>query len=205
MARAPSPSWEHAPAVPRCGPESPISVQKRPSNCTNFVGAVGLEPTNPSLVRRNTVRNTPSSPDRLTHLSCENHARRCPRVPGRVCTVVPASGSRGSLLTPRLRSEFRAWRQAYRSLIRRMAGTPVRAALDRWTGRWGPAELGTRPAPRPGRERVPGSQHPYILRTREQLSRLTSRADGRPTPREHRPSRGVTGSMKNSADQVHTK
>jgi len=145
MARAPSPSWEHAPAVPRCGPESPISVQKRPSNCTNFVGAVGLEPTNPSLVRRNTVRNTPSSPDRLTHLSCENHARRCPRVPGRVCTVVPASGSRGSLLTPRLRSEFRAWRQAYRSPIRRMAGTPVRAPLDRWTCRWGPAELGTRP------------------------------------------------------------
>jgi len=119
--------------------------------------------------------------------------------------VVPASGARSSLLITCLRSEFRAWRQAYRSLIRRMAGTPVRAALDRWTGRWGPAELGTRPAPRPGRERVPGSQHPYILRTREQLSRLTSRADGRPTPREHRPSRGVTGSMKNSADQVHTK
>ena len=31
------------------------------------------------------------------HLNCENHALRCPRVPGVVCTVVPASGSRSSL------------------------------------------------------------------------------------------------------------
>jgi hypothetical protein len=56
-------------------------------------------------------------------LNCENHARRCPRVPGIVCTVVPVSGSRSrtgitiarhregapataSTLTPRLRSEL---------------------------------------------------------------------------------------------------
>src|SRR6516165_12264166 len=44
------------------------------------VGAVGLEPTNPSLVRRNTARNTPTSPGRLMHLNCENHARKCPKV-----------------------------------------------------------------------------------------------------------------------------
>jgi hypothetical protein len=45
-------------------------------------------------------------PGRLMHLNCENHARRCPKVPGRVCTVVPASGSRSSLLTPRFNSEL---------------------------------------------------------------------------------------------------
>jgi hypothetical protein len=40
------------------------------------------------------------------HLNCGNHAGRCPEVPGVVCTVVPASGSRSSLLTPRLKSEL---------------------------------------------------------------------------------------------------
>ena len=115
--------------------------------------------------------------------------------------MVPASGSRSSLLTPRLGSELGSGDQAYRRRTRRMAGTPVRAPLDRWTGRWGPTELGTCP----GRERVLGSQHPDILRTREQLSRLTSRADSRPTPREHRPSRRVTGVMKDSAGQLHTR
>ena len=37
------------------------------------------------------------------HLNCENNARGCPEVPGVVCAVVPASGSRSSLLTPRLK------------------------------------------------------------------------------------------------------
>src|SRR6185312_11708738 len=77
----------------------------------------------PSLVRRNTVGIAPSFPGWLKHLNCENHVRRCPRVPGRVCTVVPASGSRSitgnhgqvgigrsarhrDLVTPRLRSEL---------------------------------------------------------------------------------------------------
>ena len=31
------------------------------------------------------------------HLTCGNHALRCPGVPGRVCTVVPASGSRSNV------------------------------------------------------------------------------------------------------------
>jgi hypothetical protein len=31
------------------------------------------------------------------HLYCQNHAGRCPKVPGKVCTVVPASGSRSSI------------------------------------------------------------------------------------------------------------
>jgi hypothetical protein len=62
--------------------------------------------SDPSLVRRNTARNTPSSPCWFMHLTCGNRARRCPEVPGRVCTVVPASGSRSSLLTPRLKSEL---------------------------------------------------------------------------------------------------
>jgi hypothetical protein len=40
------------------------------------------------------------------HLNCENDAGRCPEVPWIVCTVVPASGSRSSLLTLRLNSEL---------------------------------------------------------------------------------------------------
>jgi len=31
------------------------------------------------------------------HSYCQNRAGRCPKVPGKVCTVVPASGSRGSV------------------------------------------------------------------------------------------------------------
>jgi hypothetical protein len=34
------------------------------------------------------------------HLNCENHARMCPKVPGIVCTVVPASGSRSRTGNP---------------------------------------------------------------------------------------------------------
>jgi len=40
------------------------------------------------------------------HLTCEDHTQRCPEMPGRVSTVVPASGSRSSLLTPRWWSEL---------------------------------------------------------------------------------------------------
>ena len=39
-------------------------------------------------------------------LTCGNKAWRCPGVPGVVCTVVPASGSRSSLLTSRFKSEL---------------------------------------------------------------------------------------------------
>jgi hypothetical protein len=38
------------------------------------------------------------------HLTCGNHALRCPGVPGEVCTVVPASGSRSSI-----RDRVTAW------------------------------------------------------------------------------------------------
>ena len=82
--------------VPGCGYRPPISVSKGPSSCKNLVGAVGFEPTNPSLVRRNGVRIAPGFPARFMHLNCEDHAGRCPKVPGIVCTVVPASGSRSS-------------------------------------------------------------------------------------------------------------
>lgn len=58
------------------------------------VGSCGHPP-----VRRNTARIAPSSPRWFMHLNCENHAGRCPEVTGVVCTVVPASGSRSSLLT----------------------------------------------------------------------------------------------------------
>ena len=128
---------------PAMGPGSPISVLKRSSSCINFGGRRWVRTTGFSLVRRKTARNTPSSPGRLMELSCENNAWRCPQVHGRVCTVVLASGSRSSLLTPRFKSELGPWRQAYRSRTRRMAGTPVRAPLDRWTGRRRLTELGT--------------------------------------------------------------
>ena len=59
-----------------------------------------------SLVRRNTARNTPSSPRRFMQVNCGNNACRCPGMPGIVCTVVPANGSRSSILIPRLTSEL---------------------------------------------------------------------------------------------------
>ena len=72
------------------------------------VGSCGHPP-----VRRNTARIAPSSPRCFMHLNCENHTGRCPEVPRVVCTVVPASGSRGSLLT--LANErVLAWWQAHR-------------------------------------------------------------------------------------------
>ena len=117
---------------------------------------------------------------------------------------VPASGSRSSLLTPRFKSELGSGGRPTGVPPTGWPGLPYEL---RWTGGQAGGHLpnsGLAPAPRPGRERVLGSQHPDILRTREQLNRLTNRADGRPTPREHRPSRRVTGAMKDSADQVHT-
>jgi hypothetical protein len=73
-----------------------LYVMTRRIKHSKNVGAVGFEPTNPSLVRRNEARIAPSFPGRFTHLNCVNHAGRGPEVPGRVCTVVPASGSRSS-------------------------------------------------------------------------------------------------------------
>ena len=121
-------------------------------------------------------------------------------VPGRVCTVVPASGSRSSLLPLASKSELEAWRQAYRSRTRRMAGTPYEL---RWAGGHAPS---SGLAPRAAVPARAGSRlwHPDILRTREQLNPLTSRTDGRPTPREHRPPRHITRAMKDRAAQLHT-
>jgi hypothetical protein len=76
---------------------SPISVSKRPSSCKNLVGAVGFEPTNPSLVRRNSPQKGPAHRAGFMRSTCENHALRCPGMPGKVCTVVPASGSRSNV------------------------------------------------------------------------------------------------------------
>ena len=123
---------------------SPISVSKRPSSCKNLVGAVGFEPTNPSLVRRNTVPITPGSARWFMHLNCENHALRCPGVPGVVCTVVPASGSRSSLLTPRSTSEWGVTGTARKDITDQLhlgdgpsgcpggATAPADCAISRW-------------------------------------------------------------------------
>jgi hypothetical protein len=67
---------------------------KSPSSCKNFGGRRWVRTTGISLVRRNKPRKTSSSQRRFMHLACRNHALRCPGVPGEVCTVVPASGSR---------------------------------------------------------------------------------------------------------------
>jgi hypothetical protein len=90
------------------------------------------------------------------HLYCGNHAGRC-LSPGKVCTVVPASGSRSSIgdrpiarhrngrppphiLTPRLESELRSggW---LAGLDSRLAGTVARQQMA----------PDPRPACRPGR------------------------------------------------------
>jgi hypothetical protein len=83
-----------------------LAFQKLSPSCGNFGGRNWVRTSDPSLVRRNTAPITPSSARWFMRLNCENNARRCPEVPGRVCTVVPASGSRSSLLTPRLKSEL---------------------------------------------------------------------------------------------------
>ena len=75
-------------------PSLRLVFQKMPSSCDNFGGRNWVRTSDPSLVRRNEVRIAPGFPGRFMDLNCEDHARRCPRVPGIVCTVVPASGSR---------------------------------------------------------------------------------------------------------------
>jgi hypothetical protein len=77
-----------------------LYVMTRRIKHSKNVGAVGFEPTNPSLVRRNEVRIGPAFPGQFMHLNCGNHALRCSKVPGIVCTVVPASGSRSRTEIP---------------------------------------------------------------------------------------------------------
>jgi hypothetical protein len=73
-----------------------VSGAWQASSLGNLVGAVGFEPTNRSLVRRNNAGILSSYKGGLINLTCENHALRCPGVPGEVRTVVPVSGSRSS-------------------------------------------------------------------------------------------------------------
>jgi hypothetical protein len=110
-------------------------------------------------------------------LNCENHAWRCPEVPGRVYTVVPASGSRSSLLAPRFESELGPGG--------RPTGVVPRDGRDSRTSSAGQVDLQADAH----RTRDSPPKHPDTLRTREQLSRLRSRANGCPTPCENRPSR----------------
>ncbi len=63
------------------------------------VGAAGFEPAAPRL-RRNKTRIAPSPNGRVMDLNCGNPAGRCPGVPGKACTVVPASGSRTNKWLP---------------------------------------------------------------------------------------------------------
>ena len=69
------------------------------------------------------------------HSYCQNHAGRCPKVPGKVCTVVPESGSRAasgiayrkcSAAAPMvLERQFRTWRDAIKDAPGQVARTPV--------------------------------------------------------------------------------
>jgi hypothetical protein len=61
---------------------------RRPPGGRNWVRT-----SDPSLVRRNKIGIAPSPNGRVMDLNCGNPAGRCPGVPGKVCTVVPASGS----------------------------------------------------------------------------------------------------------------
>ena len=87
------------------------------------------------------------------------------------------------------------------------AGWPGLPYELRWTGGQAggdPPNSGLAPGRGPVASGFSAPKHPDTLRTREQLSCLTSRPNGRPTPREHRPSRRVTGATKDSADQLRT-
>jgi hypothetical protein len=84
-------------------------------------------------------------------------------VPGRVCTVVPASGSRSSLLTPRFKGELGPSGRPTGDAPAGWPGLPYELC---WTGGQAgghPPHLGLARAPRPGRERVLGSRAPGHL------------------------------------------
>ena len=55
-----------------------LYVMTRRIKYSKIAGAVGFEPTNPSLVRRKSPRIAPSPQSRLIHLYCENHAAEMP-------------------------------------------------------------------------------------------------------------------------------
>jgi hypothetical protein len=59
--------------------KSQISVSIMLSNCTNFVGAVRFEPTNPSLVRRKLLTKRSSSQSRLHALDLRKPRPEMPR------------------------------------------------------------------------------------------------------------------------------
>ena len=120
-----------------------LYVMTRRIKYSKIVGAVGFEPTNPSLVRRKKPRIAPIPQSRLIHLYCENHAARCPKVPVKVWTVVPVSGSRrsskitiarhrGKAPPPRLRACSISSGQTG-GYPGRMAGTPA-TAIGSWHG-----------------------------------------------------------------------
>ena len=90
---------------PAVVPESPISVSKRRSNCRNLDGRRWVRTT--GLACKAEYGTDYAQLCALVHaLELRKHAGRCPEVPGVVCTVVPASGSRSSLLTLRIKSEL---------------------------------------------------------------------------------------------------
>jgi hypothetical protein len=78
---------------------------------------------------------TSSSQRRFMHLACGNHALRCPRVPGEVCTVVPASGSRSSV------QDHDSPALSKRSACR--AGGPAAPSSDRMKGHQSRSQVGT--------------------------------------------------------------
>lgn len=86
----------------------------------------------PSLVRRNKIRIAPSPNGRVMDLNCGNPAGRCPGVPGKVCTAVPASGSRTNKRLPADGSGHRCSQRNRRYFrVGSSASTSRRATLRR--------------------------------------------------------------------------
>ena len=131
----PFPTVEHGPVVPAVIPGiSLIKIDIR-SDLVFSGGRNWVRTSDPSLVRRNTAMNTPqlAGPVYAAELR-----KPCPEMPSGAWESLHG-GSRKwfpeNSVDPTLRKRVRAWRQAYRSRTPRMAGNPVRAPLDRWTGR----------------------------------------------------------------------
>jgi hypothetical protein len=143
------------------------------------------------------------------HLYCGNHAGRC-LSPGKVCTVVPASGSRSSIgdrpiarhrngrppphiLTPRLESELRSggWLAGWLGLpLGRHRGPPANGTrsspcLPTWSRASSPA-----PSPRPS---WPPAHHPRHLEVDPQNG--PHRRAGRRLDRTRRPRHPALGSL----------
>jgi hypothetical protein len=74
-----------------------LAFQKLSSSCGNSGGRNWVRTSDPSLVRRKRPTKRSSSQSRLHALDLRKPCTEMPRMSGKVCTVVPASGSRSNV------------------------------------------------------------------------------------------------------------